>query len=264
MTMEEAHQVAKAVRDAGITYMFAENMCYFACIQTMAQIVTSGRIGDPFYAEGEYIHDCRPLLHNRDDGLGGGEGEKPSWRASLPPIHYSTHDLGPLLMMLEDHVVSAVGLSTGSHVESDLGVIDMEAALFRTEAGRVIKLLCGFSLVREPSHHFLSLYGTKGSIETDRYRPFDNLKAYLSDIPNTTGLMDIPVSINHPRAPREATLGGHGTSEYYMVEEFVRCVLEGTPPTLDLAAAMRFTLPGICAHQSALQAGAAIEVPVVE
>ncbi len=261
MTLEEAEAVVREVRDSGITYMFAENMCYFACVQTMTQIVTTGRIGAPFYAEGEYIHDCRSLMFGRDDGLGGGEGDRPSWRASLPPIQYSTHDLGPLLTMMDDRVVSAVGLDTGSHVTTAPPVIDVEAALFRTERGSVIKLLCGFSVEREPAFHFLSLYGSRGSIETDRYRPYDNLKAYFADIPHTTGLIDIPVSINHPRAPREATLGGHGTSEYYMIQDFVRSILDGTQPALDVGAAMRFTLPGICAHLSAGRGGTPVEIP---
>ena len=116
---------------------------------------------------------------------------------------------------------------------------------------------------RHPSFHFLSVYGTKGSVETDRYRPYGNLKAYFADLPHTTGLVDIPVSIDHPRAPREATLGGHGTSEYYMVDDFVRSILDSTDPPLDLAAAMRFTLPGICAHRSAEDGGNPVEVPQI-
>ena len=36
------------------------------------------RIGDLYYAEGEYIHDCRNLMFDRDDGMGGGVDGKPS------------------------------------------------------------------------------------------------------------------------------------------------------------------------------------------
>lgn len=260
-TLKEAEAVARAVEKSGIKYMFAENMCYFAFIQTMHEMVKAGRVGELFYAEGEYIHDCRSLMVDRPDGLGGGAAGKPTWRAGLPPIQYCTHDLGPILMMMEDRVVSASGLHTGSHVMKEFNVIDMEVGIFHTAKGAVIKILCGFSVERHPAFHFISLYGTGGSIETDRYRPSSNLKAYLLDIPHLPGMMDIPVAISHPKAPPEATAGGHGTSEYYMVNDFVRPILDDTKPAIDVYEGLDYTVPGICAHLSAMQGGKAIPVP---
>lgn len=261
-TLEEAERVARTVARTGLKYMFAENMNYFGFVRTMEDLVKRGRLGKVFYAEGEYIHDCRGLLFDRDDGLGGGVGERPSWRAELPPIHYCTHDLGPILMMMEDRVVAASGMSVGSNVAPELGTVaDMEVGIFRTEKGAVIKMLCGFCLEREPAHHFISLYGTGGSIETDRYNPYTNLKAYFKDVLHLQGLMDIPTSINQPKAPPQATAGGHGTSEYFMIEDFVRCILDDTEPAIDVYEGLDYTVPGICAHLSATRGGELVEVP---
>ncbi len=258
-TLAEAEAVVKAVKATGLKYMFAENMCYFSFVETMHGLVKDGRLGELTYAEGEYIHDLRTLV-DTPDGLGGGVNGKPSWRAALPPIHYCTHDLGPILMMMEDRVVSASGLHTGSRIAPELGSLDMEVGIFHTAKGNVVKILCGFTVER-PGFHYLSVYGTRGSMETDRYNPSSNLKAYLSDIHGLTGLIDIPVSLSDPHAPAHATAGGHGTSEYFMVDDFVRSITEDRRPRFDVFDGMDYTLPGICAHLSAERGGEAVPVP---
>ncbi len=258
-TLEEAKPLVEAVERSGKTYMFAENMCYFSYIRTMQEMVKQGQIGELTYAEGEYVHDLRPLL-DRPDGMGGGVDGKPTWRVDLPPIHYCTHDLGPILMMMQDRVVSATGLHTGSRNAPELGSIDMEVGLFKTAKGNVIKIMCAFTVER-PGFHWISLYGTEGSMEMDRSAPYDRLKAYLPKIPGQKGMIDIPVSLSDPDAPAEAKAGGHGTSEYYMIDDFVRAALAGTQPEFDVYTGLEYTLPGICAHISAEHGGEAVEVP---
>ena len=253
-TLEEAESVARAVERTGQKYMFAENMNYFPVVRAMHNFVKQGKLGAMFYAEGEYIHDCRGIMTNRDDGLGGGTGT-PNWRAKLPPIHYCTHDLGPILMIMEDRVVTASCLSTGSHVAPELGVIDMEVAIFQTEKGGVIKILCGFAVERQPSFHFISLYGTLGSIEMDRYNGMNNQKAYFKSEFNT--LTDVPVEPEREKLPS----GGHGSSEYYLIDDFVRCILDDTKPAIDVYEGLDYTVPGICAHLSAQRGGAPVDVP---
>ena len=259
--LDEAGPLVEAVRRSGKTYMFAENMCYFSYIRTMQQMVKQGRIGELTYAEGEYVHDLRPLL-SRPDGMGGGVDGKSTWRAALPPIHYCTHDLGPILMMMDDRVVSATGLHTGSRTAPELGSIDIEVGLFRTAKGNVIKIMCAFTVER-PGFHWISLYGTKGSMEMDRFQPYDRLKAYFKEMPDQQGMIDIPVSLSDPNAPAEATAGGHGTSEYYMIDDFVRAAIDGTQPEFDVYAGLEYSLPGICAHLSAERGGEAVAVPDV-
>lgn len=133
--LEEAEELARGVERSGLKYMFAENMCYFAYIETYEQMVKRGDIGKPIYAEGEYVHDCRPLMHDRFDGITPGSESGLTWRASLPPIHYCTHDLGPILEIMNTRVVSAVGMHTGSNVEPQWGTIDMEVASSRPSRG---------------------------------------------------------------------------------------------------------------------------------
>lgn len=258
-TIDEGRQLVERVKRSGVKYMFAENMCYFHYLRTMHQFVRAGKLGELTYAEGEYIHDLRSMLY-RPDGMGGGVDGKPSWRASLPPIQYCTHDLGPILMMMEDRVVSACGLHTGARIAPKLGAIDMEVGLFKTSKGNVIKILCGFVCER-PGFHWISLYGTGGSMETDRFAPYEKLKLFQKVRPGEQEVFDIPITLSDPDAPPEATAGGHGTSEYYMVDDFVRSIREDAKPAFDVYDALDFTLPGICAHLSAERGGELVQVP---
>jgi predicted dehydrogenase len=256
----EAEELARGVERSGLKYMFAENMYYFAYIQTYEQMVRRGDIGRPIYAEGEYIHDCRSLMHEHFDGMTPGSETGVTWRASLPPIHYCTHDLGPLLEIMDTRVVSATGMHTGSNVEPQWGTIDMEVGLFKCESGAVIKILVGFSIAREPSMHWMVIYGTEGYLEGPRERGGEHL-LYTEHTDNLSGPMKLPLTASHTNAPPEATAGGHGTSEYFMCNDFVRCIVDDTEPAIDVHRALDYTLPGICAHISAERGGEPVDVP---
>lgn len=262
-TLEEAQQLAAKVRHTGLKYMIAENVCYFPCIQEMHRIVREGRIGEVVLAEGEYVHDCRNILYNRDDGLGGGSDKVPSWRNALNPIQYSTHELGPLLMILNDRIVSATCLESMFPDGGKSDVIGTQVALFKTAAGRTIRELVAFKIVREPAHHFYCLYGTKGSIETDRYNCYENLKLYSEEKPEPKILADIPTSLAHADVPPEAHAGGHGTSEYFMVDDFIRSILNDKTPPFDVTKALEMTVPGICAALSSRRNGEVVSVPAL-
>jgi len=260
-SLEEAEELARAVEQSGLKYMFAENMCYFAYIQTYEELVKAGQIGRPVYIEGEYIHGCRRLMHNRFDGRTPGAETGPTWRATLPPIHYCTHDLGPALEIMDTRCVTACGMTTGSNVWPQYGTLDAEVGIFQTASGGVIKILCAFSIVREPAMHWMVIYGTEGYIEGPRGGRPGPHHLFTSRVPNISAPIEIPMSASHPGAPPEATLGGHGTSEYFMCNDFVRCILDDTEPAIDVYRGLDYTVPGICAHLSAQNGGEAVKVP---
>ncbi len=248
-TLEECAAIVAAVRDSGKVYMMAENMNFYHYVRSWKQTIQAGEIGHVFYAEAEYIHDCRSLM---TDASG-----KPTWRATMPPIYYCTHSLGPLLDILDDRCVSAVGMATGCHTCPGTGIEDMEVGLFRTEKGRVLKVLCGFSLSREPAMHWQVFHGTGGSLENRRV-PWEDAKMFRA---GEEALSATPAEASDPDAPSEATAGGHGTSEYYMVDGFVKAVVEGDPVPIDVYRSMDFSAPGLCAHRSAEMGGQPVDVP---
>jgi len=260
-TLEQCEALARAVERTGLKYMFAENMNYMAYLQTYEHLVRQGTIGRPIYAEAEYIHDCRGLMHDREDGITPGSATGRTWRASMPPIHYCTHSLGPVLEILDTRITSACGLHTGSNIGAEWGTIDMEVGIFQTESGAVIKVLTAFCVARHPSMHFFVIYGTEGYLESPRGGRPGNHHVYTEQLPNLSAPIELPMTAAHAKAPPEATAGGHGTSEYYMCNDFVRCILDDTAPVIDVYRGLDYSAPGLCAHLSAESGGEAVEVP---
>jgi len=78
----------------------------------------------------------------------------------------------------------------------------------------------------------------------------------------TCPLATAATDITDPNAPEEALRGGHGTSEYYMVRDFIGAIEQNTRPPIDVARALDFTIPGIIAHESAMQGGKWLDVPL--
>jgi predicted dehydrogenase len=250
--LEECESLVRAARaHPRQKFMLAENCCYWAHILSWQAIAAQGLLGQFMYAEAEYVHDVRTLLR---DAQG-----RPTWRASLPPIHYCTHSLGPLLKVTGERCISASGLSCGSKLNPDLGNSDAEVGIFQTASGGVIKVLCAFGIRREPAFHYYSLYGTKGTLETARPPSPLATSAYLEAMPFTHGMSQIPLDYNVPGL--EATGGGHGTAEWLMVQDFMRCVRGDSTPPIDIYTALDMAVPGLCAHESALRGGNRVPVP---
>ncbi|MEW6754869.1 MAG: Gfo/Idh/MocA family oxidoreductase [Candidatus Latescibacterota bacterium] len=253
-SVEECRRIQQAVRaHPRQRFMLAENCCYWAHILSWQGMWRQGLLGALLYAEAEYIHDVRSLMRRA-----GGE---PTWRTALPPIHYCTHSLGPLLKVTGERCVTACGLATPSRLDPGPGHLDLEVGLLRTAGGATIKILAGFRVVREPAFHYYSIYGTRGCLETARPPAPLKTHAFLSAVEHLQAMVEIPLGTDVPRAPAGAAAGGHGTAEYYMVRDFMEAVRAGVEPPLGITAALEMSLPGLCAHQSALQGGQPVEIP---
>lgn len=252
-SLEEGRALVQAVEASSGSYMLAENVNYFDRTLAWKQFIDGGNLGAIHYAEAEYIHDCSPLFAQADG--------TPTWRASLPPIHYCTHSLGPLLAWTGDRCVSVAGLHTGSQLRPDLGTIDMEVGIFRTATGGVFKILCGFSVMSEPGRHWYCVYGTKGMLESGRTADSPDRGFLDAQREQTAG----PAANVVPAALRPVVdpevQGGHGNSEWFMVDEWLQALVEGGPSPIDVHAGLDMTLPGICAHLSAEQGGQSVEIP---
>ena len=55
--------------------------------------------------------------------------------------------------------------------------------------------------------------------------------------------------------------GGHGGSHPHLVHEFVSSIVEGRAPWPDAITTAAWTAAGICAHESAMNGGARVEIP---
>jgi predicted dehydrogenase len=261
-TVEDCERIVNTVKQTGRAYMMAENYCYYHFIREWKQLIAQGKLGDIFYAEAEYIHEIVELLIN-------GESGALHWRSERPPIWYCAHCLGPLLMLMDDRIVKATAAHSGfhrfpEHAESP-GFADMEVGLFQTQRGSVIKILRSQTALR-PHMVYYSLYGTKGCVENSRSGGWtgDRSLLYIDGATPPGSFVTTTASTSDPAAPEEAQHGGHGTSEYFLIRDFLDAVEAGTRPPIDVIRSMDFTVPGIIAHQAALAGGVWLDVPQFE
>ncbi|NLO73725.1 MAG: Gfo/Idh/MocA family oxidoreductase [candidate division WS1 bacterium] len=252
--LQDCRTLLRAARASKGKYMMAENGVFWAFVEAWREMVREGRLGKLLHAECEYIHDMRELIRGPDG--------QPTWRAVLPPIHYCTHSLGPVLSLTEDRCVKAVGFSTGANILPG-GPIDMEVAMFQTAQGASVKLLRGLIAERRPPLHYYSIYGTRGVLETSRSPedPVGTTLAMFRDVPNLPRMMKMPLGLTHANVAWPVAALGYGTAEIVMVRAFLRSLLDDTRPPVDIATALNMTVPGLVAHVSAERGSAPLPVP---
>ncbi len=259
-TLDECAAVIAAQERTGKVYMMAENYCYFHYMREWRNLVAEGTLGTLFYAEAEYVHEIADLLRDPETGT-------PKWRLPRAPIWYCAHTLGPVLTLMDDRIVKATGASAGRHMhpeEDGLGHLDMEVGLFHTQKGNIVKILRSQVAHRHPHSVYYTLYGTKGFIENGRHiedRASTGRYFNVDTMTKQAGAQEIECPTIDPDAPPEALHGGHGTSEYFMVQDFIAAIDNKTKAPIDAVRAVEFTAPGIVAHDAAMQGGVWLDVP---
>ncbi len=254
---EEAVQLKEAVkRHPKLKYMAAENCFYWAFIEAWKSMYEQGKFGKAVYAESEYLHAVD--FHNIK------EENYPAdhWRTHFPAIKYLTHNLGPLLYIMDDKCVSAVCIEPDIKYNPYKKGAENGVALFKTAKGAVIRILISFGAYVGFDHNF-RIIGTKGTVETDNTKPLGASHSFarFSDIPGSLAeKTEIPVALSFPGE----TLGEHGGADKKMMMDFIRCIREDTPSPIDVDMGIKISLPGIYAKKSAESGGIAVEIPDIE
>ena len=106
MTVNEARDLVAAVRSATGRYFFMENCCYWAFVAAWKAMVEQGRLGELFYAEGDYIHSIPELFADQ-------AGNR-TWRYDFEAIRYVTHETGPLLDLLDTRGASVTAMASSA------------------------------------------------------------------------------------------------------------------------------------------------------
>lgn len=253
-TLEEAKELKEAVEaHPELKYMAGENCFYWAFIESWKRMYEDGKFGEVVYAESEYLHAIEPCEIKEENYRGN------HWRKSLNAIRYLTHNLGPLLYIMDDRCVSVTCMEPEVRYNPYKTGAENGVALFKTAKGAVIRILICFGAYVGFDHNFRIL-GTKGSIETDNTKKLGaaHSLARFEEIPGSfEEKIDIPVTT---KFPGEAD-SGHGGADGKMMRAFVDCIINDKKPPIDVDMGIRISLPGILAHESAANGGMAIEIP---
>ena len=260
-TPEEFVHLRDAVARTGRTYMMGENLCFMDFIRYWRKWFLEGRFGPVSLAEGEYLHYLPATLLQADgtrmapSEAGGRTDVAPIWRADQPPIQYLTHDLGPLLEVLDDRCVSVSCVSAPwRNPETPLRP-DGQIALFQTAKGTLIKILITLS-TREPFEHRFRILGVEGSAEWFSFEGFCRLFDNRAEHGDGWQRLDIGTA-----GRDEDASAGHGGTDLKLARHFARAVLEDRPVPIDVYRGIEYSLPGMLAHRSAELGGAPVPIP---
>ena len=290
---EEIARIIQAVRDTGKVYMMGETSYYNPATVYAREQQAAGRFGRVFYSEGDYVHDMDLGFYDAYQYSGG---ERWKETASYPPMLYPTHAIGGVLGAIPAHAVSVS--CVGVKDQRDDGVFDKDVSMFGNDFSNATALFelndggvmrtnemrrVGYpSHIRESRFRF---FGTEASFEQlarvtvwqdkqnvhDISEQMETRPSMSLDDPSLANvapeLRDAFVSGLAPvhdagRLPEEfrGAPNGHEGSHHFLVDDFVTAVNNGTLPPVNAWVAARFTLPGIVAHQSALQNG--VRLPI--
>ncbi len=254
-TIEGCENIFNVVKRSKYKYMMAENCIYMHFCQQWKKYVDAGKLGPIYYAEADYVHEIRNLVIDPAT-------DSPNWRAQRPPIHYCSHSLGPLLYLMDDYVIKATCSGKNKTLIRDVGpgAIDIQVALFETAKGACVKVLRSSVACRKPPLCTYGIYGKTGFLESGREN-YENIGRRYFEGEDSNGV-NIVCSPRDFDAPKETLAGGHGSSEYYLVNDFLDAVEFDKNPTIDVVKSLEMTVPGIIAHEAAMEGNVWKDVPV--
>ena len=266
VSLEDCDRVVDAQRRSGKHYMMMETAVYTREFLYAQELVRSGRLGRIQFLRGAHMQEMA--------------GWPDYWR-ELPPMHYATHAVAPLLALAGAQADRVTCVGSGS-VRRDDGSggppFAVQSALFSLRdsdlAMEVTRSL--YDVAREYVESF-DVYGSETSYEwqqLEREDPvvFTGERGERVTVPDYAHLLPEEIRAFTTRGVYDAeenhhlsfTQGsGHGGSHPHLAHEFLSAILEDRPPVPDAVTAANWTAAGICAHESAMT-GREVALPVHE
>ena len=269
-TVEECRQIVELVKQTGLTYMMMETVVYAREFLYMKELYDKGELGKIQFLKASHQQDM--------DGW-------PNYWPGLPPMHYATHCVGPVLGLTraEAEYVSCFGSGTirkelHNHYGSTFAV-ESTHIKFRNSDLSALVYRSLFDTARQYRESF-EVYGSKKSVEWPLIEGHPlvvhTAKKPEHEIPEEVQSPDYAHLLPEP-IQRFTTKGvydtdehthlsftqgaGHGGSHPHLVNEFVSALAAKREPFPNARQSANITCVGILAHESALKGGEIIKLP---
>ncbi len=272
-SLDDLKAVVIAQRESGRNYMMMETAVYTRQFLYARSLRDAGAFGRLQFLRGAHYQDmeCWP----------------PYW-AGLPPMWYATHAVAPLLAIADARAVRVHCFGSGEMREElrqqYANPWPVETAIFQLDcpslSAEVTRTL--FHCARHYMESF-TIYGENACYEWQmedqppvlfRQGPVQpgRTRSSESEVPVPPDRADLlPPAVGrytrrfvYGEEGRHLSFeqgGGHHGSHPHLVHEFVSSIVEARPSGIDAVTAANWTAAGICAHESAMRGGAAVEVP---
>lgn len=269
-TVEECEEIVRLTKETGLTYMMMETVVYAREFLFMKELYEEGKLGKIQFLKASHQQDM--------DGW-------PNYWPGLPPMHYATHCVGPVLGLTRDEAeyVSCFGSGTireelHHHYKSPFAVETTHIKFRNSDlSAQVYRSL--FDTARQYRESF-EVYGSKQSVEWPLIEGnplvVHTAKKPEPEIPEKVECPDfaklLPKEIQHfttggvydedDNQHLSFTQGaGHGGSHPHLVHQFVDALVSEKEPYPNAAQSANITCVGILAHESAKKGGEIIRLP---
>lgn len=272
-SLDDLRAIVEARSGSGLNYMMMETAVYTRQFLYALELERGGRFGRIQFLRGAHYQDMERW---------------PAYWAGLPPMWYATHAVSPLLAIAKTRAVRVHCFGSGQ-MRADLrrqygNPYPIETAIFQLETpGLSAEVTRSLFHCARPYMESFVVYGENACYEwqmedqdpvlfeaapvvPDRVRTATTTRPVPPDrkdlLPPAIGRH----TVRFKAAGKHAHIsfeqgGGHHGSHPHMVHEFVRSMVEGRQPWIDAVTAANWTAAGICAHDSALRGGAAVDIP---
>lgn len=295
-SVEECREIIDLVEKSRLIYMMGETCYYFPCAVWCREANRADRFGKPIYIASQYYHDLDGFHYER---LGEGWEKVAGFPPMLYPTHSFAMALSAMDAHVtqlscvgykdqEEDNVFGEGLNLWDNPYS------CEVALAQLSNGAIARVSeFRRAGVFKPSSYISTLIGTKGAYEcsVDRHLYQHKVKRGVEDVTiqdvshevnpvnvteavhesdhlhkvanNLYGNNIFAPCLNKERLPesfKDAPNGHLGTHQM-LVDDFCRAVVTGKLPPLNAWFSARVNIPGLIAHESAMQGGIQLPVP---
>ncbi len=264
-TVEEMRKIVELQEETGLKYMMMETVVYSREFLFVKRLYEQGELGVVQFLRASHQQEMAGW---------------PGYWEGLPPMHYATHCVGPVLALTgaEAECVSCFG--SGRIDENLIAKYDSPFAIeschigFRNSnlSAEVTRSL--FNIARQYRESF-DVYGSKKSFE---WSQIENEDPVLHDGEEPTRVKVPDFAHLLPEEIREFTTkgvydaaenqhlsftqgSGHGGSHPHLAHEFLRSLLEDRDPFPNARQSANWTAVGILAHNSAMEGGKRIDLP---
>ncbi|MDT7828276.1 Gfo/Idh/MocA family oxidoreductase [Pricia sp. S334] len=264
-TVEECRQIVELVKETGLTYMMMETVIYSREFLFVKEMYEKGELGRIQFLRASHQQEMAGW---------------PGYWEGLPPMHYATHCVGPILALprAEAEYVSCFGSGRideelipkyGSPFAVETCHIQFKDSDLAAELTRSL-----FNTARQYRESF-DVYGSKKSFEWTLIEHEDSV-IHNGEDPERVKIPDFAHLLPDEIAPF-TTAGvydsednqhlsfiqgaGHGGSHPHLAHEFLSALPEDRQPYPNAIESANITCVGILAHESAMKGGEIIKLP---
>ena len=268
ITLEECEQLVAAVRETGLVYANAETSYWRPPTAQCRSWHREGRFGRIVYMEAQYLHDSVHGAPTSSPPEYGGL----DWRAAgFPPFLYITHSTGHLLGTTGGRLTEVTAYPSavpGDDVYRDDTYWRCPFAnavgLFRTHDGIPARIM-EMRRVAYGAAETFSVYGQNLTFVSPHADGWSSPAVFErgkdGSLPPAAPWYRRALYAPLPDPLVKYTYGGHDGSHPYIVEDWVRSILDGRIPEVNVYEAVAFCSPGIVAHESCLRDGERLAIP---